>query len=195
MFTQIIVITMAQQTDSLTSIDRVQEAQSNVIFLTRLLSEVRLQIEAERANPPASEEAIKAEILKAEMQVEKVQKKINKEKQECKKRKREIDEWKRWYHSIANIDKSQELDKLNVEISWRGQAISQGEANISQLEAEKLAAIMNLEKVKIQLEAFANGVYDSPIESDPRLLAAEAALQTAQDALKAAQSEGITRTA
>ena len=186
---------MAQPTEALSSIDRVQEAQSNVAFLTRLLSEVRLQIEAERANPPASAEAIKADILKAEKQVEKVQKKINKEKQECKKRKREIDEWKRGYQSIANIDKSHEREKLNVEISWRSQIISQGEANIGQLEAEKLIAITNLEKAKIQLVAFANGVYDNPIESDPRLIAAEAALKTAQEALKVAQPEGVNGTA
>jgi hypothetical protein len=186
---------MAQPTEALTTIDRVQEAQSNVAFLTRLLSEVRLQIEAERANPPASAEAIKADILMAEKQVEKVQKKINKQKQECKKRKREIDEWKRGYHSIANIDKSHELEKLNVEISWRSQIISQGEACISQLEVEKLTAITNLEKAKIQLIAFANGVYDNPIESDPRLIAAETALQTALEGHKVAQSEGVNGTA
>jgi hypothetical protein len=180
-------ITMAQQTHSLSSTHSVQEAQSNVVSATRLLAEVRSQIEAERVNPPASEEAIKTDILKAEMQVEKVQKKIDKEKQECKKRKTEIDEWKRWYHSIATLDKAQELDKLNVEIDWRGQSISEGESRISQFEAEKLVAIMELEKVKIQLAAFVNGVYDQPIELDPRLLDAEEALQAAKDDLNAAK--------
>jgi chromosome segregation ATPase len=180
---------MAQQTTSSSPTDRVQASHANVVFLTRVFSELRLQIEDERANLPGSEDEIKADILKAEMQLEKVENKINREKQQCKQHKHEIDEWKRWYHSIAQIEKSQEREKLDIEINWRSQAIAEGEAKISQLEQEKLAATKNLEKSKIQLEAFREGVYDNPIESDPRLIEAELALQVAQDELKAAQVE------
>ncbi|MBD2194817.1 MULTISPECIES: hypothetical protein [Calothrix] len=184
---------MAQQTTSPSPTDRVQAAHANVVFLTSVLSELRLQIEDERANVPGSEDVIKADILKAEMQLEKVENKINREKQECKQRKHEIDEWKRWYSSIAQIEKSQEREKLDFEINWRSQSIAEGEAKISQLEQEKLAAITNLEKSKIQLEAFREGVYNNPIESDPRLIEAELALQAAQDELKAAQAEEIAK--
>ncbi|MEG4252793.1 hypothetical protein [Microcoleus sp. Pol10D4] len=177
---------MTQQKYSLSPTERVREAQSKIVFLARVFSELRMQIETERANPPSSEDAIRSEIIKAEMQLDKVQKKIDKEKQECKKRKQEIDEWKSWYHSVAQIEKSQERNKLDIEIKWRSQAISEGEVKISQLEAEKLVAIMNLEKSKVQLAAFVNRVYDNPIELDPRLVEAELALQTAQVELKAA---------
>lgn len=174
---------------------QVEEAQEHIALLTRALSELRLQIEAERSNVPPSAEVIETDILKAEMRLENVQTKIDKEKQKCKKRKKEIDEWKRWYHSIAEIEKSQAREKLDLEINWRSQAISKCEVKISQLKAEELVKMGDLEKKKIQLEAFTNGVYDLPIESDPRLKAAEVALQTAQERLKTAQAEDSFKTA
>jgi alpha-L-arabinofuranosidase len=182
-------LVMTQPATSLPSTSRVQEAQSRVDFLRRVLSEVRQQIEAERSNLPVSEDVLQANILKAELRLEKIQQKIDKEKQTCKKRKQEIDEWKRWYHSIAHLEKTQERHKLEIEIHWRSQAISEGEIRISQFESEKLVAILDLDKCKIQLAAFVNGVYDQPIEADPRLIEAESVLREAQDELKAAQAQ------
>ncbi len=185
---------MTEQESPVTSLSQIQEAQDYVVFFTRLLSELKLQIEAERSNLPPSADVIETDILKLQMSLEKVQTKIDKEKQKCKKRKQEVDEWKSWYSSIAQIDKSEAREKLDLEIKWRSQAISKCEAKISQLQAEELVEMGNLEKKRIQLEAFTNGVYDLPIESDPRLIAAQEALQTAQDALKAAQAQDSINT-
>jgi hypothetical protein len=159
---------------------KTEAALAKVALLTRVLPQLRQELEAERANLPESQAVIEGEILKAKMQLDKVQTKIDKEKNSAKKRKKEIDEWKRWYNSNPHIDKTEARAKLSVEIDWRGQEIASHEAKISQLEAEKLVKMEALEKQNLFLEAYLNGVFDLPVEEDPRLLEAEAALAAAK---------------
>ena len=168
--------------------EQIEAALAKVALLTRFLSELRRQLETERANCPDSQEAIEGKILKSQMRLDKVQGKIDKAKKNSKKRKTEIDEWKRWYNSNPHIDKTEARDKLSLEIDWRSQEIAAHEAKIIQLEAEKLLKMETLEKQELQLEAFVNGVFDLPVAEDPRLLEAEAALQEAQAELEALQT-------
>lgn len=165
---------------------QVTEAQANVAFLSRVISELRQQLEEERKQLPISQASIETDILKLEKQCEKVQAKIAQKKAKSKSRKQEIDDWKRWYNGIGHIDKTQAREQLALEIDWRAQAIAEYETQISQLGPEELAITGELEKKKMQLEAFLTGVYERPIAEDPRLTEAETALEEAQNALSAA---------
>lgn len=180
---------MTQNNTPILTPDVVVSAQENVGFFKRLLSELNVELEAERSNLPDSVDVIQVSIAEAELNLEKVQAKINKEKGKSKQRKQEISEWKRWYEAIAQINKTKEWETLTQEITWRSQIISDCEVKISQLEAKKLMLMGDLEKKRIQLAAFVNGVYELPIDQDPRLIEAQVALETAQDALQNVQDQ------
>ena len=180
---------MTQSNTPLLTSDVIVSAQENVGFFKRLLSELKVELEAERSNLPNSVDVIQVSIAEAELNLEKVQAKINKAKGQSKQRKQEISEWKRWYEAIAQINKAQEWETLTQEMTWRSQIISDCEVKISQLESKKLMLMGELEKKRIQLVAFMNGVYELPLNEDPRLIEAQAALKTAQDVWQKVQDE------
>ena len=175
---------MMQDTMPLFPIDSAEQAQAKVDFFTRRLSELRFELEEERATLPTSLDEIQSSILDAERHLDSLQRKINQAKAQRKQRKQEIDEWKQWYGAIAPINKTQAWATLNMEISWRSQDIRDCEATIRRLETEKLVTMGMVEKKHMQFAAFANGLYDRPIEQDPRWLEIQAALNTAKLALK-----------
>lgn len=165
-----------------------EAALSRVSLLNRLIPELKQQLAAERANPPACQESIEVEIAQAQIELDKLEAKLTKEKKATKKRKKEIDDWKTWYNSNPHIDKSEALVKLEVEISWRSQEIADHETTIAALEVAKLDAMGELEKRKLQLDAFLEGFYELPVDADPRLIEANAALAAARAELKALQA-------
>ena len=179
---------MMQDYVSRTSINGVEQAQAQVVFLTRRLSELRIELEAERANVPASSDAIQSRIVEAERHLDQLQKQINQARSKSKQHKQEIEEWKQWYGAIAPINKTQAWATLNMEISWRSQEICTCKATISKLETEKLATMSRVEKMHSQWAAFTNGLYDRPLEEDPRWLEIEASLNAAKVALNAAST-------
>ena len=180
---------MTQQNTLLMATNFVVAAQDNVVFFQQLLTELRVELESERSTLPDSVDVIQDRISETELTLEHVQAKINTLKSQSKQRKQEIAHWKRWYEAIAKINKTQEWETLTQEIIWRNQVIRNCEAKISQLESKKLTLMGDLEKKWIQLAAFMNGVYDLPLDEDPRLIEAQAALKTAQDSLQKAPKE------
>ena len=179
---------MMQDNTHLSPISTVEQAKAKVAFFTRRLAELRTELEAERANVPASADVIQASIIDAERRLDWLQRQINQAKAKSKQLKQEIDEWRQWYGAIAPINKTQAWATLNMELSWRSQDIHNCETIISKLETEKLVTMSMVEKKHIQCSVFINGVYDQPLEKDPRWLEAQAALNAAKTALNAAQS-------
>lgn len=180
---------MTQQKTPLMATNFVVAAQDNVVFFQQLLTELRVELESERSTLPDSVDVIQDSITETELTLEQVQASINKLKLKSKQRKQEIDEWKRWYGAIAPLNKMPEWETLTQEIMWRSQNISDCEAKISQLESKKLMLMGDLEKKWIQLAAFMNGVYDLPLDEDPRLIEAQSTLKTAQESLQKTQKE------
>lgn len=167
-----------------TDAQALEEAQARVEQLDRLLVELQDQLQKERAGPPPSAEALEATIQEAQAKVDRIQAVINEAKSLAKKRKREIDEWKLWYQGLPGIDKTAEWAKLQSEINWRGAEIRALEEQISGLETEKWNATGRLEMARQSLEALNAGVYDRPLEEDPRLVALQAEREAATDALE-----------
>ncbi|NEQ33061.1 MAG: hypothetical protein F6K04_19015 [Leptolyngbya sp. SIO4C5] len=179
---------MALNTPNQATNTNLEEALSKVALLNQLIPKLKQQLTAERENPPTSQEDMAAKIAKAQMELDKLEAKLTKAKQAVKKRKKEIDEWKSWYNSNPQINKSISRIKLEVEITWRSQEIAAHETVIATLEAAKLAARGELEKRKLQLKAFSEGLYELSVEADPRLLKAKEALVAARAELQALQT-------
>lgn len=165
-----------------------KEAQAQVKRLKRLATELRRQLKKERAGPPPSAEALEATIQEAQAQVDSIQAEINEAKSLAKKRKREIHEWKLWYQGLPGIDKTAEWAKLQNEIDWRAAEIRSLEEQISGLENEKWNATGRLEMAKQSLEALNAGVYDRPLDEDPRLVALQSERAAAAATLEAAKA-------
>jgi chromosome segregation ATPase len=165
-----------------------EEAQARVDQFDRLVGEVQAQIEAERREGPPNVAELQATIQAIKDEIEHIQARIEKAKAQAKKRKREIDDWKQWYHTLPGVDRSEEQAKLAAEINWRGAEITARQDEIGVLESQKWAAKERWEKAKQRLSAVEEGVYDRPIEQDPRLLSVQAARQAAAAALEAART-------
>ena len=167
--------------------DPVEKTRKRAAFLKRLAAGLQKQLEAERVGGPPTRARLQATLEQAEDDLERLEAETEKAKRRSKKRKREIDEWKTWYANQAGIDKTAARAKLDSEITWRAAEINALEARIAQLVADDLAAEGRLEQARHQLAALEAGVYDRPVEEDPRLVslmeewkAAKAALGTIQ---------------
>ncbi len=145
-------------------------------WLKQQLAELLSRCEAERAEGVPDLAQLELKLSRAPKKVEKIQTKIRKAKRQAKQRKQEIAEWKLWCEGIGSMDKSEERAKLELEIQWRSVEIAAQETKISQLETEKLAALGDVERHAEQIEAVKAGIYDLPLEEDPRLLELQAAI-------------------
>ena len=168
----------------------ISQAQQEVTRLTALSETFRVRLESERAQGPPQLEQIQSKLAQLDTQAQYISQQIQKAKALSKKRKKEIDEWKLWYNGLGETDKSAELAQLNQEIDWRAAEIAKAEAKIADLSAQLLAQEGEEVALKQQLQALEAGVYDKPLEEDPRLVSVMAQLTNAQELLNQAQ-QGI----
>jgi predicted RNase H-like nuclease (RuvC/YqgF family) len=154
----------------------------------QILNAVRFQLLEERKSGKPNKDELNDKISAKEGEIEENQSKIDKAKEQAKNRKREIDHWKQWFHSLPGTDRTEEQAKLDIEINWRGKEINAWQEEIGNLETKKWAIRHELEALKQQLLALEDGVYDRPIEEDPRLIHAIAAFEEAMTTLKETQS-------
>ncbi len=148
-----------------------------VDWLEKQMASLQARLEAERSDGIPSLKELEEQLSRAQKYSEKIEAKILKAKGLAKLRKKEIADWKHWYEGVLSVDKSQERAKLQAEILWRSEAIAHQETKISQLESENLDALGKVVQLEEQIEATKAGIYDRPVEEDPRLLELQAAIQ------------------
>ncbi len=137
--------------------------------LDKVVEETRRFLQAERDQGVPSQEQVDAGIKKAVEELEVIRGELKKAKKQVKKRKKEIHRWKEWYNRLEQDDKSAELEQLQQEISWRAGEIARQEAEIARLYSSGIESEGKLEHLNVQLNALKEGVYEKPLEEDPRL--------------------------
>jgi len=138
--------------------------------LAERVAEVRAQLEAERAAGPFTLSGLQVELAQAQSEAERAATAAEKAKAQASRRKKEIDEWKAWYNSLLEDEKAIGLVKLQSEIKWRAAELDILTPQISELLAAQATAVGNLELAQQRLRAFEAGVFERPIDEDPRLL-------------------------
>jgi hypothetical protein len=108
-------------------------------------------------------------LTQAQREAERAATAAEKAKAQASRRKKEIDEWKAWYNSLPEDEKAVGLVKLQSEIKWRAAELDILTPQISELLAAQAAAVGNLELAQQRLRAFEAGVFERPIDEDPRL--------------------------
>lgn len=152
-------------------------AKEQLRFHQNFLKTLKRQLKAERKNGIPNEKNILKELALAKAEFDQSKIKVSKAKTQSKKRKREIDEWKNWYHNLAEIDKSLQLEKLQAEINWRAAEIATIESSIADLYIKRLVIEERIETAKQKLAAIESGIYELSIEEDPRLLSIQATIK------------------
>lgn len=162
----------------------VSESRGVSLDANQILNAVRVRLLEERQGGKPNKSQLNDKIAAKQGEIENIQSQIDKAKEQAKKRKREIDDWKQWFHSLPGTDRTEEQAKLDVEIGWRGTEIKDRQDEIGILETKKWAIKGELEALKQQLLALEEGVYDRPIEEDPRFIHALAAYEEEMATLK-----------
>lgn len=171
--------------EAIKSQDALAAAKATLERLDQFIIELRTTLENERKSGIPNIADQKAAIMAKISEKEKVQQEIESAKDRCRMRNREIDNWKSWLNSIAKIDKSEEIVKVDVEIKWRVSEISRQESLISSLEAKKMALMLDLMLSEMNLKAIEEGALNHPLDEDPRLLSLIAERDRVAEALKA----------
>lgn len=140
------------------------------------VSKLRTSLRAERRGGGTSRSALEETYAEAVAAAEVGLNELDRLKAVSKAHKSEIDEWKAWFVSQDGQDVTAALALLNVEISWRAEEIAQVEGLIQGALTEQLAARGRVELLRSQLTARDENALEGPIEADPRLVAANAAL-------------------
>lgn len=166
-----------------------QDAEIQIAKLKEAVDVVRFQLSKEREKGKPNKNQLQTQIAAKQDEIEKIQSQIEKAKSHAKRRKREIDDWKQWFHTFPGPDRTEEQAKLNVEINWRGAEINVRQDEIGRLETQKWAIRGELEALQQQLFALNEGVYERPIEEDPRLIHAIAACEEGIATLKTALTD------
>ena len=141
-------------------------------------------LKAERENGPPIRSAVTAQLHTIQLELEKVQQESTRLKAHAKRRKTEIDEWKAWYAALLEDKKKEGWPKLKAEIDWRAGDIAASEKVISELELQAISIGSKAQQLKHQLVAIEHGIYNRPVEEDPRYLAFKKHLESGpEDAL------------
>lgn len=164
-------------------ISNVSEAEAEVKRLAERIANVQAQLEAERAAGPFTLSGLQAEVAKAREKAERAFAAAEKGKARANKRKDEIDEWKAWYNSLPDDEKVAGLGKLQSEIRWRAAELEILTPQIRDLLAAQATALGNMELAQQRLTAFEVGVYERPVEDDPRLTNLQLSLKAARSSL------------
>jgi predicted nucleic acid-binding Zn-ribbon protein len=136
----------------------------------RLIENVKSRIESERNESVSDESHLKAAIQEKIAEYNTYQADANLHKDRIDKLKRDISDWKQWYSFSADIDKSNQLKSLDIEVRWRATEIKQLQDKIGALEAQKLDAKIFLMENGQKMQALEKGINALPSEKDPRLL-------------------------
>lgn len=158
---------MANHMDETISIQSEEESE---VELGERNASVRAQLTAERAAGPFTRSGLQAEVDQAQAEAERAFHAAEKAKAQARDRKDEIDEWKTWYNSLPEDEKEAGLAKLQSEIKWRAAELEVLTPEISDLLAAQASALGDLELAQQRLSAFEAGVFDRPVEEDPRLV-------------------------
>jgi multidrug efflux pump subunit AcrA (membrane-fusion protein) len=138
--------------------------------LEERLAEVRAQLEAERSAGPFTLSGLQTDVAQAQAEAERAYAAAQRAKAQASKRKDEIDEWKAWYNSRPEDEKEVDMAKLQGEIKWRAAELEVLTPQIRDLLTAQASAAGNLELAQQRLTAFEAGVFEKPIEEDPRFL-------------------------
>lgn len=135
------------------------------------------QLRAERRAGKPDVTQLQANVAQAQQQVDTINSEKDRLKDAASNRKNEITEWKQWYDALPGLDKTTELEQLNHEVQWRLKEVVQLETDIGKLYGDEFEASNQLEFAKQQLAAFEAGVFERPVDQDPRLIAAHKAIE------------------
>jgi seryl-tRNA synthetase len=166
------------------------KARGRVKELKRVASELRGHIERERAGGPPSAKEVRAAVRQAQDTVEDIQRRIDAAKAEARTLKDEIEELDRRYAGVHEAERMLEWPRLVGEKMRRLAEVGVREGLIASLEGEKLAAVGALEAARQRLAAFESGVYERPLEEDPRLVSLREEISAASAALEADKTRG-----
>jgi chromosome segregation ATPase len=149
-----------------------KEARQRVRGLKSTVVQLRAQIKAERAEGLPEPPVLRADVARAQAQLEKAQAELSQAKALSRKRKDEIDEWKAWYEKLPDAEKPAGLITLQSEINWRAAELDSNGQRINSLMLAELEAMGAFEKANQKLAAVEAGVHKLPVEKDPRLKSA-----------------------
>lgn len=164
------------------------EAKARVKLLSSLLTKMRAQLKAERAEVPPSLADLNTNIAQAQTAITRIQADIEEGKLRAKKLKLEIDEWKLWYERLPESGKSLGWLKVKIEVDQRAAEIDAVGKQIDQLRLSERQARGELEFAKQRLAAFEAGVHNLPLKEDPRWKSLQAAHAEAVTAFKKLQA-------
>jgi len=156
-----------------------KEAKMRLKALKSALREIKVQVKEERKQIRIDPAALKADVAAAKCQLEKVSSDLKQAKALSRKRKDEINEWKVWYEKLPVEEKSAGLVTLNNEIDWRAAELDSNGQKINELMMSEIEAEGAVEMAVQKLDAFKVGAHKLPIEKDPRLKGALAAVEKA----------------
>lgn len=151
--------------------------ETTILDLEKRVELVRSDIVAERAMGVPDREQLQAEHAQALIYANKAITAAEAGKAEAKRRKKEIDDWKDWYNNLPEEEKEVGLAKLQSEIAWRAAELERLTPKITELLINQANAQGALEVAQQRLSAFEAGIYERPVEEDPRLIAVSNALQ------------------
>jgi len=157
-----------------------KEAKIRLKALRSALREIKAQVKAEREGDPPSRKALQADVSAAKDRLGKVSLALEQAKALSRKRKDEIDEWKGWYANLPEEEKAAGLVSLNNEIDWRAAELDSNGQRINELMMAEIEAEGAFEMATQKLAAFKEGAYRLPVEKDPRLKGALAAVEKAK---------------
>lgn len=120
-----------------TTEDSLREAQDsyktakNVLEkVNQIVTEIKDDLKEEREGSPIDVNKIKAELRKKRHEKDQIKRKIEKLKQRSRNHKDAISQWKQWYETINEEDKTEEREKLMSEINRRAAEIKTIEEEI-----------------------------------------------------------------
>jgi len=148
------------------------KAKAKLDRFDRLEKSVRSSIESEKGKAALDQSALDAAISDKITQYNKYQEDVNIFKDRIEKLKHDISDWKQWYNFIADIDKSEQIKRLDIEIRWRGEEIRELQHKIGTLEARKLEARIFLMQKGQKQQSHEKGLDALSADKDPRLLSA-----------------------
>lgn len=170
----------------------VLDARSEVAALQKVVASLRRSLQAERNGEAPDRSRVLAAVAAAHAGAAATEAELAGLRDAARRRKDEISSWKRWYAGLSPVDAADvraRLARLDAEIAWRAAEIAALEARIGRLLPRLAADLGTVAQRQAQLAAIEVGVLDLPWREDPRLVAAERALEQARGRLDVAQSE------
>lgn len=149
--------------------DSFQIAQNVLEKLNRIVTEIKDDLKAEREGSPIDVNKIKTELRKKRHEKDLIETKIEKLKERSRNHKKAISQWKQWYESITEEDKTEEREKLSSEINHRAAEIKIIEEEIGKSFPIETKINEEIDILVLKEHIFGQDKFDGPIDDDPRL--------------------------